>query len=67
KALLMTLARNFEIELVEPAEAVEERFAFTMTPSRLLVRLRERATVAAAGLPARQGGTRPLSAPVSER
>ena len=43
KSALAMIARNFQIELDETAGAVRERFAFTMMPEGLRVRLRERA------------------------
>jgi cytochrome P450 len=47
KAAIATLARNFELTLDDSNGPVEERFAFTMVPAGLSVRLRERALVAA--------------------
>jgi cytochrome P450 len=47
KTALAMLARNFEITLDRTAPPVKERFAFTMAPSGLHVRLerRDRPTV----------------------
>jgi cytochrome P450 len=42
KALLIMVARNFEIELDSSQGPVEEDFAFTMAPKGLRVQLRER-------------------------
>jgi cytochrome P450/nitrite reductase/ring-hydroxylating ferredoxin subunit len=42
KLLLSMLYKNFEVERVGNAEEVQERFAFTMSPSGLKVRLRRR-------------------------
>lgn len=42
KLLLSMLYKNFEVERVGKAEEVRERFAFTMSPADLKVRLRRR-------------------------
>lgn len=42
RVVLATLARSFGLERAGPRAAVEERFAFTMGPRGLRVRLRER-------------------------
>jgi cytochrome P450/nitrite reductase/ring-hydroxylating ferredoxin subunit len=46
KVVLATLYKNFEVERVGTAAAVREKFAFTMSPVGLLVRLRSRMSVA---------------------
>jgi hypothetical protein len=42
KLLLSMLYKNFDVERVGSAEDVRERFAFTMAPVGLKVRLRRR-------------------------
>jgi cytochrome P450 len=42
RVVLATLFRSYAVERVGPADAVEERFAFTMGPEGLKVRLSER-------------------------
>lgn len=42
KVVLAMVLRNFELELADPTQPVEEEFAFTMGPKKLEVRLRER-------------------------
>lgn len=42
KVVLAMFLRNFELELADPAQPVEEEFAFTMGPKKLDVRLRAR-------------------------
>ena len=44
KLLVSMLYRNFDVERVGAGDAVRERFAFTLTPAGLGVRLRRRAT-----------------------
>ncbi len=43
RVALATLSRSFTLERVGERAAVEERFAFTMYPRKLRVRLRHRA------------------------
>ena len=43
RTALAMLCRNFDVELVEPGRHVEERLAFTMMPTNLVVRLHRRA------------------------
>jgi hypothetical protein len=43
KLLVSLLYRNFDVERVGAEGAVRERFAFTLTPAGLRVRLRRRA------------------------
>src|SRR5262245_51541053 len=45
RVVLATLFRSFEVERVGPAGVVAERFAFTMEPTGLLVRLTARQAV----------------------
>lgn len=42
KVVLAMLCRNFEVELANPGQSVEELFAFTMAPTNLLVKFRHR-------------------------
>lgn len=42
KVALATLYKSFEVERTAPAAAVEERFAFTMYPQGIALRLRPR-------------------------
>lgn len=42
RTVLAMLCRNFDIELAEPSRRVEEKLAFTMMPTNLVVRLRRR-------------------------
>lgn len=46
KLVLATLYQTFDVQRVGPASSVDERFAFTMYPSNLRVRLRARERVA---------------------
>jgi cytochrome P450 len=48
RVVLATLVRSFDVERVGPAEAVTERFSFTVSPEGLRVRLRPRAAASAA-------------------
>lgn len=43
RTVLAMLCRNFDVELVDPHKEVEELLAFTMMPTNLMVRLRQRA------------------------
>lgn len=43
KVVLAMLLRNFEVELANDGQPIEERFAFTMSPTNLQVRFRRRA------------------------
>ncbi|MFY9469633.1 MAG: cytochrome P450, partial [Solirubrobacterales bacterium] len=54
KSVLMMLARNFEVQLAS-SEAIEERFAFTMSPSELKVRLAHRDVAGTASVDAAAG------------
>ena len=38
------LCRNFDVELASPGRPVEERLAFTMMPTNLVVRMKRRDT-----------------------
>lgn len=49
KVVLATLYKGFEVTRVGESAAVRERFAFTMSPVNLRVRLRSRAGVASGG------------------
>ena len=42
KVVLAMLLKNFEVELANDGQAIDERFAFTMSPTNLLVRFRRR-------------------------
>ena len=42
RTVLAMLCRNFDIELADPARRVEEKLAFTMMPTNLVVRMRRR-------------------------
>ena len=44
RTVLAMQSRNFDVELVEPGQAVEERLAFTMMPTNLVVRMKRRNT-----------------------
>ena len=43
RTVLAMLCRNFEVVLADPKRAVEERLAFTMMPTGMVVRMRRRA------------------------
>ncbi|MEX2479619.1 MAG: cytochrome P450 [Gammaproteobacteria bacterium] len=42
RTVLAMLCRNFDIEIADPRQQVEEKLAFTMMPTNLVVRLRRR-------------------------
>ena len=42
KMVLAMLCRNFTVALADPTLKVEERFAFTMSPTNLIVRFKAR-------------------------
>ncbi len=43
KLVLSMLAKNFNLELLTPAEEIGENMAFTMSPERFMIRVRRRA------------------------
>jgi cytochrome P450 len=47
RTVLAMLCRNFDIALADPARAVEEKLAFTMMPTNLVLRMQRRAAPAA--------------------
>ena len=48
RIVLAMLCRNFDVELVDPDKRVEEKLAFTMMPTNLVVRMRRREPAAGA-------------------
>jgi len=51
RVVLAMLCRNFDVELANDGQPVEELFAFTMAPTNLRVRFRPRAHAGATALP----------------